>query len=341
MGDSDPRWGTEILQVVGNENDPNWQDVQPHDAANYLRERQWLQKWSKERWKYSGPVNIQGATELRLQDLGRKLDDPGDAFFDFLMWAKDSQSLVKFRTWVEVTEVFVPGQERDVNVFIKAYNNLRGGDPVNASNFLRCLNLELPVGSLQTEMADRVIGRIEAKARKGDEGGSYRQLARDYGRGALVVGLPLWFAVLPSTVQDPSHSDDFLVRLASGFHAIEKSVLRATWCPFDSVVVLWHPSTESIDSWTRAADRKSWSDESAVAWQSLARVAQMPALLKSVGKIAQQQGHRLPAARFHVRWDRFSSLDPALADQREQNRPPNEPLPFGPKSELEIFSNQD
>ncbi len=41
-----------ILCVIGEDKDPNFQDVQSHDRSNYLRERHWIKQASPiERWK--------------------------------------------------------------------------------------------------------------------------------------------------------------------------------------------------------------------------------------------------------------------------------------------------
>ena len=52
---------------------------------------------------------------------------------------------------------------------------------------------------MQREMADKVIAAIEKKAKKGREEGSYKSLVRDYGRGVLIVGLPMWLRLILQT----------------------------------------------------------------------------------------------------------------------------------------------
>ena len=64
--------------------------------------------------------------ELRAAELGRALDDPGDAFFELSLTSRRLDALITVRTWVEVREVFLPGQAVKVNRFIRAYNGLRG-----------------------------------------------------------------------------------------------------------------------------------------------------------------------------------------------------------------------
>lgn len=332
-----PERGLGILRILGNDDDPNWRDVCARDRPKYLRERHWIRQWSGQRWQRSGVVGIAWEEELHLADLGRSPDDPGDAFFDIGWSTGGLRSLVTVRTWVEVTEVFQPGQATGVNRFVREYNGLRGKGEIDAQGFLRSLDLGLPDARLQRAMADRVCEAVIKKARKGQETGSYRSLVDDYGRGALIVGLPLWFSVLPSVPGNPSSAlDDFVTRLHLGLEAIQRSVLRTNWCPFDSVVVLWSPTLESIDSWARAADHDFYSDPANVAWRTPISLSQAYSWLGTVDRKFGKLDFPLAPVRFHVRWDRYASLNAALADQRRRIRFPGAPRPFGPKSGLEI-----
>ena len=307
-----------ILSVRGEEKDPNWQDVQPHNIPNYLRERHWIkQSGPTERWKNKGFITCNGWTELRRADLGRKLDDPGDAFFDLFL--STSRSIVCLRTWVEVTEEFLSDEQAEkVNCFIRESNSLRGKGKIDTEEFFKSLDFNPPDSRLQREMADRVISTIKKKARKGCGEGSYNSLVCDYGRGQLIVGLPLWFAALPS---NPTTSSmvltDFAPRLLLGLKEIENSVLRASWCPFDSVVVLWNPMLDSIDAWLKAADIDFYLDPANLNWKTPISHLKLYSYLKK---------HNLPTPdllKHHARWDRYSSLDAMLADQRRWLRLPN------------------
>ena len=193
------------------------------------------------------------------------------------------------RTWVEVTEVFLPGQAKEVNHFVREYNGLRGKGEIDAHSFLQSLDLDLPSDQLQRVMADQVVDAVVKKAKKGRESGSYSDLVRDYGRGALIVGLPLWFYVLPPTPTDPSAVlADFFCRLGLGFEAIQHSVLRTNWCPFDSVVVLWNPTLESADAWAKRADCGFYSDPANVTWKEPLSASMMPALVKVAYEMAKK-----------------------------------------------------
>ncbi len=296
-----------------------------------------------ERWPRPDFVGTKWGIELRLAELGRRPNDPGDAFFDLFFSSLKLQSLVRVRTWVEVTEVFLsPGQAKEVNRFVREYNGLRGKGEIDAPNFLRSLDLGLPGDQLQRVMADSVIAAVKKKAEKGRGNGSYSKLVSDYGRGALIVGVPLWFSVLPSAPTDPSAAlDDFVCRLNLGFEAIQHSVLRTNWCPFDSVVVLWNPTLESADSWAKRADYGFYSEPANVTWQNPISISKIPALAKIAYEGAKEHDLTVPSMNFYARWDRYASIDAMLADHHRRFRLLNRTRPLGPKSRLKVTHLKD
>lgn len=318
-----------ILKVYGDEKDPNLQDVPHRDIPKYLRERHWIKQWQiTSRWKNHRFINIGVCTQLRHADLGRKLDDPGDAFYELFLFTH--RHIIHLCTWLEVTEVFLPGQAKMVNRFNRKHSGLRGKGNIDADEFLKSLNLGSPDVCTQREMVDNVITAIEKKVKKGREEGSYKSLARDYGRGQLIVGLPLWFATYPSNPMDPSTVlTDFSIRLKLALKEIKHSVLRTNWCPFDSVVILWNPTLEAIDEWVKVADIDSYSDPANYSLKSPFSPIRGYSYLKK---------HNLPPDSItgHVRLDRYSSLDAMLADQRRWLRFPNNPRPLGPKACLDV-----
>ena len=324
-----------ILRVSGKEKDPNWQDVSPHNTSNYLRERYWIKQWGPtKRWKNRGYINCGGSTELRLADLGRKLDDPGDAFFDLFL--STSRSLVYLRTWMEVTEEFLSDEQaKQVNCFVREYNSLRGKKEIDTEEFFKSLDFNPPDSRLQCEMADRVVSTVEKKARKGCDEGSYKSLVCDYGRGQLIVGLPLWFALLPSNPTTPSMVlTDFFPRLLFGLKEIENTILRTSWCPFDSVVVLWNPMPVSINAWLKAADTNFYLDPANLNWKTP---------ISHVKLYSYFRQHEITPSliHYHARWDRYSSLDAMLKSQRQWMRLPNNPRPLGPKANLKITPHKN
>ena len=117
-------------------------------------------------------------------------------------------------------------------------------------------------------------------------------------------------------------------RLQLGLDAIKHSVLRASWCPFDSVIVLWNPMLKAIDAWVKAANSGFYLDPANISWKTPISQLKLHSYLKK---------HNLPAPdsiTCHARSDRYSSLDAMLADQRRWLRFPNNPRPLGSKSLL-------
>ena len=319
-----------VLKVCGEEKDPNWQDVPHRDIAKYLRERYWIKSWgASKRWKDQRFISCSGWTELRCADLGQKLDDPGDAFYELFL--STSRYSIHLRTWFEVTEVFLPEQAKMVNRFIREYNGLRGKGEIDTDEFLKTLDLGPPDSRMQRDMADSVIAAIKKKAEKGREEGSYSALVRDYGRGQLIVGLPLWFASFPSDPMDPSMVlKDFLMRLNLGFEAIKHPVLRANWCPFDSIVVLWNPTLAAIDEWAKVADPSFYSDPANYSLKN-------PLSFMKGYSFLKDPGFPIPNnISMYARWDKYSTLDAMLASQRRWLRLPNNSRPLGPKACLDI-----
>ena len=222
-----------------------------------------------------------------------------------------------------------------VNRFIREYNGLRGKGKIDPTEFLNSLKLSLPTPYLQREMADKVIEAIEKKAKKGREEGSYKSLVRDYGRGQLIVGLPLWFAAFPSDPMDPSMAlKDFCIRLNLGLEQIKYSVLRANWCPFDSVVILWNPSLESIDEWVKVANPGFYSDPANHSLNSPF------SLIKGYSYLKERDLLKLCSMFMNVSWDRYSSLDAMLDKQLRQFRFFTKHRPLGPKACLEVHESE-
>lgn len=318
----------EILRVRGEEEDPNLQDVPHRDIPKYLREQYWIKRWGPtNRWKIGFGGGCVG--KLRLADLNRKLDDPGDAFF--ALGLGTLRSRVSVRIWVEVTEVFLPEHAAKVNRFIREYNGLRGKGDIDTAEFLNSLMLGTPDFCMQREMADKVIEAIEKKARKGRKKGSYKPLVRDYGRGVLIVGLPMWFATYPSDPMDPSMVlENFMTRLNLGFDAIKHSILRASWCPFDSIVVLWNPTLEAVDEWAKISDPDFYTDPANLSWETPFSLFGNDSFFRKAGFLKPNNIH------FYLRSDKYSSLDAMLIDQRRWLRFPGNPRPLGPKACLKV-----
>ena len=323
-----------ILSVNSEEKDPNWQDDQSHGLSNYLRERHWIkQVGPTNRWKNRKLFNCSGSTELRLSDLGRELDDPGDAFYELFL--STHRYTIHLRTWFEVTEVFLPELlpelAKMVNRFIQYSNGLQGDEYFDAERFIKSINLLNPDACLQRKMVDKVITAIKKKVQKGLQGGSYKSLANDYGRGQLIVGLPLWYATLPADPMDPtSIYSNFYLRMNLALNDIKHNILLKNWCPFDSVVIVWHPTLQAIEEWLHNAKTEFYTDPANISLKRPFSIIDTHNFLKELNltKTAKR--------RLYLRWDRYSSLNAMLKDQRRWFRFTNNPRPLGPKACLVI-----
>ena len=144
----------------------------------------------------------------------------------------------------------------------------------------------------------------------------------------MIVGLPLWFTAWPATLgESETLVEEFVPRVLLGFQANERSVLGQPWCPFDAVVAIWNPTLESVDSWVTAADRSFYSDPANVTWRSPVSLLKGASLLE----LAE-------SASFSLRWDRYRSVDAAVAEQTWRIRLGAGGRPFGPKAQLTVVA---
>ena len=329
-----------VLLTSGDVNDPNLQDVPKRDMSKYLREQYWIKQWSlMKRWKKKAVFSVVGWNNLRLKNLGRKLNDPGDAFFRLILFIDTFlfSRTVSVRTWIEVTEAVFPENAFKLNQFIRGYNGLREKEEYDKNEYIKSfIKSSFPSPMLQYKMANRVIELIKQKAQKGKGGGSYQHLVSDYGTGVLIVGIPLWFATPPINPKDPSNAlYDFYTRLLIGLAEMKHSVLNTKWCPFDSIYIVWSPNLKSINSWVEATDSEFYSDISNVSWTTPVPVFKMYSFLKE-NKLEES----MSSSYINIQYDRYSSLNAALKEQYRFFRLSRRPKPFGPKSCLEVIKKK-
>ena len=340
-----PNGGFGVLHANEDGLGPNWPDIVERNKSKYLRERHWLRQWQRRVERKRRFVHIGSVRERRLKDLGRSLNDPGDAFFEVSGVAR--KSFMSVTVWAEVTEVFQPEYAPMVDQLVRKFNGIRLKRDIDAEGFLQDFDLAPPDARKQCEMADQVIEAIERKARKGMESGSYHSLVRDYGQGTLIVGLPLWFAGFPLEPRDPdSLLTEFAPRVAAGLDAISGSVLRADWCPFHSIFVIWNTSFEMFDAWAKSTDAHAY-DDPAMAGLDLISARQMAIFMRPLfsedSRVVQKVRESGTPIEFNnfVRWDRYSSFDAMLAAQQRRLRCSNVLRPFGPRAGLEICDASD
>ena len=321
----------DILLASKNINDPNLQDVSSRDMLKYLKEQYWIKQWSpSNRWERSSFISAGGHTSLRLRNLGHDLDDPGDAFLKLFLSADTFlfSRRVSVCIWVEVTEAIFPEDAKKLNQFMQEYNGLRVKSTYNREEYIKSfVKASAHSGISQYKMANRVIDFIKRKAEKGKEGGSYQQLVSDYGTGALIIGIPLWFATPPINPNDPLNAlYNFYTRLKIGLNEIKHSVLNTKLCPFDSIYIVWNPNIKSIDSWVQTANTDFYSNQANISLEAFLAL-KTHSLLKN---------SNADTISFHVRHDRYKSLNSAIRAHNKLFHLSKYPKPFGPKACLKI-----
>ncbi|MDE0119337.1 MAG: hypothetical protein OXM55_04930 [Bdellovibrionales bacterium] len=331
-----------ILCFSDQKNDDNFQNVQPRDKIKYLREQYWIKQWSpKERWKKSSLVSFAGWSQLNFKGLDHKPDDPGDAFFDLFL-PTDTFLLsceISVRIWVEVTEAFLSREHAmRINQFMRDLNGLH--QKQEADEYIKSfITSSIPDSRLQYEMADRVIALIKKKAQKGKDGGSYQKIVSDYGTGVLIVGIPLWFATFPENPEDPKNAlNNFMTRLSIGLESIKSSVLNKSWCPFDSIYVVWNPNVQSACSWAKIADIDSYSNPSKVSLIPILLPKKAHSFLKN--RDLRDFLSKTKSLGHFLRVDKYSSLNKALKKQNQFFWLFKYPKPFGPKSCLIVTEKE-
>lgn len=326
-----PDRGAGVLRVVAGANDSKWSSVPSRDVPKHLHERYWIDKWPGKRWPEDGFCHGGGKGEIGPEPLGRIANDPGDGFFRFFQVT--SKWRLSAISWVEVTQVCIPGQDEKVKLIVRQRNGIQGKGSIDEDEFLNALERGLPDARLQRFMADRVIEAIVKKAEKGRDT-AYRKLVEEYGRGVLIVGMPLWFAGFPADPEDPGGVlHEFATRLGVAIDAIDRRVLRKSWCPFDTVSVLWTPTTEALDAWAAGANARFYNDPANRSLENPSSLLKLHGLLDEFQEYAVDG--RVPELVSYREWRRYRSVDALVRDQCRWLRLSRQLRPFGPKSEFE------
>ena len=226
-------------------------------------------------------------------ELGRGPTDPGDGLIYKVQVFPQAEEHFE---WWEVTEVFTTVSARDIEGAMRAQNGIRGKHTVNLAEFLRTMKRGRPSRAEQRRAADKVIEQIRRKLTKR----SYQELVERYGYGTLVVGMPLWFAVLPD---DPFRAanalDDFVTRTSVGLEEVKRSQLGQPDCPFREVIVTWDTTPEAIDEWRQ--HRSAYYDD--VANASLGGLIPSSMLLDRVSSLMSMTDlpeEEMPSRSLHL-----------------------------------------
>ena len=235
--------GLSVLYANQAMKDRGWADVPDRNKVSRLREVYWLKGVAPSGPKSSFKMQLHWRPDQR--ELGRRADLPGDGFAYVVPVFPSAEASFE---WFEVTEVFETVLPEQINAAMKARNGIASKQPVDFNDFLGMLRKGRPSRVEQRKAADAVIAQTEKKLRKS----SYRELMERYGYGTLVVGLPLWFAVLP---EDPWRAenalDDFFTRTSLGLNELKKRVLERSDCPYRRIRVTWDTTPEAWREWSR------------------------------------------------------------------------------------------
>ena len=235
--------GLSVLYANQAMKERGWADVPDRNKVSRLREMYWL--------KGVKPLGPKSNLKMQLYwrpdqgELGRRADMPGDGFAYVATMFPSAEASFE---WFEVTEVFATVPPEQIDAAMKARNGIASKQPVDFDDFLGMLRKGRPSRVEQRKAADAVIAQTERKLKKS----SYRELMEQYGYGTLVVGLPLWFAVLP---EDPWRAenalDDFFTRTSLGLNELEQRALERRDCPFRRIRVAWDTTPEAWREWSR------------------------------------------------------------------------------------------
>ena len=262
--------GLNVLYANQAMEERGWAAVPDRNKVSRLREVYWL--------KGVAPLGPKSTIQMRLSwrpdqgELGRRADLPGDGFaYVVKMFPRAEASF----EWFEVTEIFTTVSPAQVNAAMKARNGIASKQPVDFESFLGTLRKGRPSRVQQRKAADAVIAQAEKKLRKT----SYCELMERYGYGTLVVGLPLWFAVLP---EDPWRAenalDDFYTRTSLGLNELKQRTLEHRDCPFSRIRVTWDTTPEAWQEWNRRRSA-DYDDVANTGLENPIPVAKMLALL--------------------------------------------------------------
>ena len=235
--------GLGVLYTTLATEEPEWGAIPERDRAARLREVYWARRAESEVGGGRQLVSAGFSWRADRPGIGRAGDDPGDAFIYLANFADQRESQF---AWIEVTEVFTAMPPREVNDAMRAWHGISGKRQVDFQAFRNSLPMGRPSKAAQRSAADQVVQQIRRKLDKA----SYQDPLERYGRGYLVVGMPLWFATPPDHLGLPKGAaDDFWTRMDFGLKAIEQSELARPDCPFRKVMVVWEPSSLALRTW--------------------------------------------------------------------------------------------
>ncbi len=235
--------GLGVLYAEKASKEKGWEKIRDREKAKRLREVYWVEHAKGLLQEKKSFLEMNLDCRIDHEEIGRKIDDPGDDFIYKMKIATGTESGLE---WVEVTEVFTTAPPEKIEGAMKVLNGIESNRTVDLEEFLKGLRRGIPSRAQQRAAADKVMAVIEKKIRKT----SYDEVVEKYGYGTLVVGLPLWFAAPPADPFRAENSlDNFMVRTAMGIEEIRQKELIKKECPFKRVIVLWETTPEAMKEW--------------------------------------------------------------------------------------------
>ena len=236
--------GLSVLYTELAMEDQEWARIPRPSRTGRLREVYWARKAeSKLRPKAFPQATLSWRTDR--SKMGRRPDHPGDEFIFMITCSGEVKDQFE---WLEVTEVFTTVPAAQIEGAMRAWNGISGKRAVNFGEFRRSLRRTRPSRMEQRKAADAVIRAVEKKLSKA----SYDELLGKYGYGTLVVGMPLWFAVLPEEpCQAENALDDFFTRTTLGLEQVKQEKLKRRDCPFKNIIVTWDTTPEAVRDWQK------------------------------------------------------------------------------------------
>ena len=244
--------GLGVLYAKEAAKERGWASIPDRDKTGRLREVYWAHR-AAGKMKIGAKPFVSATLNWKADrgDIGRRRDEAGDEFIYLVDMT--SQGVEHRFEWLEVTEVFTTVPALRIQGAMRAWNGIADSDPVDFDEFRAGLRQGRPSRVEQRKAADAVINAVNKKLGMA----SYQKLLERYGYGTLVVGMPLWFAVLPEDPFRPENAvDDFLTRTSLGLEEVGRRKLRRRDCPFRNVFVMWEPTPQALREWNnrRAAE---------------------------------------------------------------------------------------
>ena len=287
--------GLSILYAKEAKEEKGWEKTPDREKPGRLREVYWARRAEK---LIGGESFLSMSLNYQMdrKKIGRKRDDPGD---DFIYKVKISTETESSFEWIEVTEVFTTTHPKEIEDAMKAWNCIENKQKKDMEKLRKKLKRGIPRRRKQREAADKVIEAIKKKTRKT----SYNEVVEKYGYGTLVIGMPLWFAVLPAHPFRAENSlDDFVVRTSIGIEEIRRNELRKKQCPFKHLIVLWDTTPEAIKEWDAKRSRE-YEDIANTTLMNPLPATILPMLSELSEKTTEQTGFvesELPSCSFHL-----------------------------------------